>query len=743
MSTVLTADPIKEFLINRLYDKQWNGFYTAIEGEDNIVCDDKRLEDQIFALIALAEAGAEKDSLQEMVSILNKFYDDSTGSFHEMIDRFGIVHSVGRVRHTHIQLLASYGLLRLGEYVEDEMLIQKGLSLFQLINEKVLSKNAPSILNEQLNEPISYDKSVLSFIYGMFAAEKAFQITEDQEYKNLLNIFVKNLAYFEDQDFGGLYENLLIDQTPMKNKGKKAFSHAAAALAFIKAGRLLENEELFEKAKQYFMYITDRFKHPFLGGYWNKSDVSGKVKVDPLQSYYGNEESPFPVKLTMDQTLLLLCADQLHQLYPNESFQMLTQELASEVSRFIDESGGVFIGQGNWFSTPVDPTVPLIRHFMVPHHTAGAFYAGNTGYLPLHEKHTKTQALTLLCYSLSQSIVPGRSTTTEYKKKSPLDVKQLDFDLTKVSYGKEMNLQIDKALYLSWLSKTISGSGFGLTPYRSPLGFRSDTSPQNFSALHVVSDLTVMGEEITEQDRESILKGMFDCQNQDGGFAEQAGHLSEVFTTYCVVLTAFILGSSVPNKEKCIQFIKNCQNSDGGFGNSKGYPSDVWHTNLAVLALHALGTKPLDEAECLVFCASCQNDDGGYGVRPNAPSDTFSVFRAVDTILVLEHQPAELNKTIQWLQSCQTDTGGFMYKPGSVESFVGSYHAIAALYLLGELPRKLEECKTWLSQHQSKDGGFSRAINAPSDTTDEGFICLQASYMLERNLNPYWVAIIT
>ncbi|MGN9863484.1 prenyltransferase/squalene oxidase repeat-containing protein [Bacillus swezeyi] len=743
MSTVLTEDPIKEFLINHLYDKQQNGFYTAIEGEDNIVCDDKLLEDQILALIALAEAGTEKDSLREMVNNLNRFYDDSNGTFNEMIDRYGTVHNVGKVRHTHIQLLTSYGLLTLGEYLKDETLVKQGLSLLLIINEKVLSMGAHSLLNEQLNKPVNYNKSVLSYIYGIFAAEKAYEITQENTYVNLLKSFVNILEKFEDQEFGGLFEYLLIDNTPMKNKGKKTFSHALAALALIKTGRLLDNKKLFEKAKQHFLFITDRCKHPFLGGYWNKSDSAGIVKVDPLHSYYGNDESPFPVKLTMDQSLLMLCADQLQQVCPSDNFQLLTQELASEVIRFNDEFGGVFIGQGNWFSTPVDPTVPLIRHFMVPHHTAGAFYAGNTGYLPLHEKHTKTQAITLLCYSLSSSIIPDKHTAAEYKKKSPINVKQLDFNLTKISYEKDINLQIDTAQYLTWLHSTRSGSGFGLTPYRSPLGFRSDTSPQNFSALHVVSDLTVMGEEITEQDRESILKGLFDCQNTDGGFSEQAGHLSEVFTTYCVVLTAFILGSSVPNKDKCIEFIQSCQNSDGGFGNAKGYPSDVWHTNLAVLALHALGTKPLNETECLVFAASCQNEDGGYGTRPEAPSDTFSTFRAVDTILILEHQPAAQDKTIPWLQNCQTDSGGFMYKPGSVESFVGSYHAIAALYLLGELPNKLEECKAWLSQHQSKDGGFSRAINAPSDTTDEGFICLQASYMLEKNLNPYWVAIIT
>jgi hypothetical protein len=152
---------------------------------------------------------------------------------------------------------------------------------------------------------------------------------------------------------------------------------------------------------------------------------------------------------------------------------------------------------------------------------------------------------------------------------------------------------------------------------------------------------------------------------------------------------------------------------------------------------------PINTDACLAYVAACQNEDSGYGVRPNAPSETFSVFRAIDTLLILGKQPTNYKETIKWLKECQTENGGFRYKPGANESFVGSYHAIAALYLLDELPSDVESCKVWLSKHQSKDGGFSRAINAPSDTTDEGFICLQASYMLERNLNPYWVAIIT
>ena len=91
----------------------------------------------------------------------------------------------------------------------------------------------------------------------------------------------------------------------------------------------------------------------------------------------------------------------------------------------------------------------------------------------------------------------------------------------------------------------------------------------------------------------------------------------------------------------------------------------------------------------------------------------------------------------------ESKEGGFAYKHNRFVSFVGTYHAIAALYILGELPVHIEECKKWLVAHQMKDGGLSRSLQGPSDTTDEGFITVQALHMLEQKLNPYWVRIVT
>lgn len=741
MTTISTKLPLEDYLINKFYDKDLNGFYVAVE-HNTIVSDDKKLEDQIWSLLALASSNYKIEDLCEMSKSLDRYYDEYTNTYHELTDRFGIVHSAGMVRHTHIQLLTSYGLLVIGKYTNSAELVEKGLNLFETIHETVLMKGSPSILNANLTEHINPNKYVLSNIFAILTLEEAYKITEDSLYLDYMKSYISEIYKFEDQKYGGVYDYLLTNNEPFKSKGKKTFSNALATIALYKAHETLQDPVVIEKGKSYFDFIVNNLKHPLTGGFWNKANYKGEARVEPVESYYNNDESPFPVKYTHDQALLFLCTQLISQYYKATEYKSLAEDLLYQVNKFKSKDGGMFIGQGNWFSTPTDPTVPLIRHFMVPHHTPGAFYAGNTGYLPLHEKQAKTQAITLWVLNTANAslINEEKDINLDMIPKHKSELKQ---NLDTITYHKDIKLKIDEKSYLNWLDKTKSGAGFGLTPYKSPLGFRSDKSPQNFSALHVVSDLTIMGEKISNEDRESILRGMFDCQNEDGGFAEQPGHLSEVFTTYCVILTAYILKSKVPNEEKCIEFIQRCQNEDGGFGNSEGYPSDVWHTNLAVLGLHAMNATPLRTDKCLAFVAACQNDDFAYGVTPNAPSETFSVFRAIDTLLVLGKQPTNYEETIKWLKQCQTENGGFRYKPNANESFVGSYHAIAALYLLGELPLNAEKCKEWLSEHQSKDGGFSRAINAPSDTTDEGFICLQASYMLERNLNPYWVAIIT
>ena len=88
-----------------------------------------------------------------------------------------------------------------------------------------------------------------------------------------------------------------------------------------------------------------------------------------------------------------------------------------------------------------------------------------------------------------------------------------------ISSGQLTNSHIDIEKYKLWLEKTKSGFVYGLTPYQSPLGFKSDRSPQNFSAMHVISDKSVLYEEIPDKD--NIFLTMKAAQNKDGGFGEQ------------------------------------------------------------------------------------------------------------------------------------------------------------------------------------------------------------------------------
>ncbi|CAL9423087.1 prenyltransferase/squalene oxidase repeat-containing protein [Streptomyces sp. enrichment culture] len=418
----------------------------------------------------------------------------------------------------------------------------------------------------------------------------------------------------------------------------------------------------------------------------------------------------------------------------------MAEEAAAEVERYSDpRAGGVFQGQGSWFSTPVDPTVPLARHVMVPPRTTGSFAVGNTTYVPFHGKHAQTQLLALAALGDRRPPVPAAPALTEPPQPEPFDN-----DLTRVTSAPLSEGLVDIPGYLRWLRSTASGLGYGLTPYRAPLGLRSDRTAQTFSVLHVVSDLMALGEPVPNV--AGVLAGVFATQNTDGGFGEQPSLPSEAFTTYCAVLTAVVLGGADHpdfDRERCVEFVRACQRPEGGFGNAPGFPCDAWHSHLAALTLVALDARPERPDDLVAYLLNCQNPDGGYGNQPGSPSDTFATFRVVDTLVALGLRPPHAEKTVAWLRSLQTEAGGFRYRDNGVESFVGSYHAIAALYVLGALPADTAACTRWIAVRQSADGGFSRTPGGPSETTDEGFIAIQALHMLEGKLNRSWAVMMT
>ncbi|MEW9701691.1 prenyltransferase/squalene oxidase repeat-containing protein [Paenibacillus sp. SI8] len=743
MSVTLQRESQLDYLWNALVDHAHGGVLTAVDASGvDFICDDKQLEDQALAVIALTHSSIHLEKTASLVQSLSKLKDPDYAGYVELTDRYWRPHAPGYVKTVSHQLLASLAFLEYGSKAKQTDRVQEGLLLLEKILDALREHRFARLLDRDWSRPLDDKRDLKTAALAVLALEKAENLHPHLDLGAYWDQLLPNLQLFLDDTHGGAHDKLTAEGNPILLGGKRLESQALAAFALARYARSHQRPDLLLIAEQLIDFIAKHLPHPMYGGYWDRSRSDGTVQVDGTQGYFGSA-SPFPVLKVSDHAILLLALHEISQQSNKPAHQAVAKTALTIIDLYTDRrSGGVFLGQGNWFSTPVDPTVPLGRHFWVPPHTPGAFHAGNFAYVPLQQKQAYTQAWVGLALETAGNPSLEKAASESIRNTEPLTLREVIVEeKAKSSLTSLTDPRIDIPSYIKWLKLTKSGGGYGLTPYRSPLGFRSDRSSQVFSTLHVLADFHVLKEEIPDQ--AFLASTIRVCQNPDGGFGEQPGHPSESFTTYCGVLSLYILGELPSQPEACITYLQSCQNPDGGFGNAPGYRSDVWHTNLSVAALTALGAEPLDKAAAVRFIVSCADEQGAYGIHPGAPTETFSAYRAISSLYLLGYEPPHAELTAQWLKSCQTSEGGFVYRPGRARSFVGSYHAIAALYLLGELPDDAEACKSWMAAHQNPDGGFGRQLGGVSDTTDEGFICLHAAYMLDGKLSRYWTAIVS
>jgi prenyltransferase beta subunit len=748
---------LREFVLHAVVDP--DGRVPAVLGRNaaDVVTSDRRLSDAALALLVLAcpEAGPDDPDLVTTVRRLRgglaQFDDPKVGGYHELLDADGALHPVGAVRTPATQALAHWARHRaaivLGLAEEAAHSAEQLHALLTLVNRL----NWPGLLDREATVVLDSGSCLDQVAVTVLAADSvAGPATGDtapawnapggatdrpSDWTALFDAAKSQLVRHLSRD--GAWARCDAGGEPDRLSGYRVDATALAALAWCALhGR--GHSDALDHARHLLRHVADRHQFPGVPGIWDCADADSQVRVDPVAAHHGRRRSPFPARLVADHALLLLATDRFLGIADDPWVEDLAGTAREEFGRYRDHGdGGVFHGLGSWFSTPVDPTVPLARHVMVSPATPGAFAVGNTSYVPFHEKQARTQLLALAAVDEHvPPAAPAPSVPTPRPAPRPLRV-----DLDRVATAPLSPDLIDVEAYLSWLGATRSGLGYGLTPYRSPLGLRSDRTAQIFSVLHVVSDLMTLGRPVP--DPEGIAAGLRAAQNEDGGFAEQPGLLSEVFTTYCAVLTAYVLRARCFDEDRAAAFLLSCQHPEGGFGNAPGYPCDSWHTNLAVLALHALGRRPDREDDAIAYLTACRALSGGYAETPGGRPDAFATFRAVDSLIALGLQPPELDRTVSWLRLLQGDDGGFRYREGGPESFVGTYHAVAALYVVGEQPPDPATCIRWIAERQSSDGGFSRTQGGHSETTDEGFIAIQALHMLENKLNPYWAVIMT
>lgn len=726
------SNEMKEYILNEFWDKNRGGFYTSInQSKEDMITDDKLLENLALGIITYIKFGDESVVIK-LLSAVEHFRDQVEKGYIEIIDVTNVAHPVGTVKTPRIQALMGYALWKAGIFLKDDELRLGAEKYVEFVADNYFSHENASILAPDwkliVDDSVKLlDLSIICLILSKIGSQKY-----------LTPIVIDQFFKFVDHKHKGAYSQIDKKGQPVVIKGKRLLDMAMLCLTMIEFSRKYNDVKYFRQCIEIFTFIFSNMKCGLFGGFWNKCSFDGKIQMNPMDAYYNKKESPFPYKSILDEAAILLVAREMEKSVQGEDFNVIREvikETSYSLSEYYDKNNkGFFMGKASWFSGPASPSVPLARLAMVPQYTPGAFTVGNNSYVQLHQKQVTTQFICTLA-TLDLELADKEIQNSDYSKTNYDNT--LDYITTEPLEYEGFDLEA----YLDWLSRTRNGMAYGLTPYKSPLGFRSNKSIQNFSAMHVLSDMKVFNKDIKKS--ESVLRIMYSCQNDDGGFGEEPSMTSEVFTTYCVIVVAFLLSDSNYKISKCIEFLLSCQNEDGGFGNAPGYPSDSWHTNLAVISLHLLKATGFDENNLINYLLACRNKDGGYAIIPGGESDTFSVFKVVDSLMLLNIAIPEKEKTIEWIQSLEVKEGGFLYKENQFVSFVGTYHAIAALYILGELPVYQEACKKWLAAHQMKDGGLSRSLYGPSDTTDEGFITVQALYMLERKLNPYWVRIVT
>jgi hypothetical protein len=104
-----------------------------------------------------------------------------------------------------------------------------------------------------------------------------------------------------------------------------------------------------------------------------------------------------------------------------------------------------------------------------------------------------------------------------------------------------------------------------------------------------------------------VLKFLSD----DGGFGIRNN--SEIITTYFALFTLHLIGYSLENPRKTINFIKRCQNPDYGFASTpRVYSHFIEDTYYGIKSLELFDEKIDKPEQTFKFVLKCQNEDGGF-----------------------------------------------------------------------------------------------------------------------------------
>jgi hypothetical protein len=690
-----------DFFVAKLLDREEGGVHRAVDVSGNrLLCRDKHLGDQASAVRLLAAHGREEDLRVAMEGLLTM--QDQLGSpgFVELTDRNWRPRPHGRVRTLSHQLDAAAAMLvgatRLGL---DEPRVRAVDLIHRCLNTAPAGE-LPARLAEDWKSVLIGGRSMNTATAAAGALAVAHTVEEPAVDAGLLGKLADRLT-----------EPVGPAEGQQEPSGVSRCGLAARiALALSRASHALGEVSYRDAACALLDEAMDRFYDPVDGGFWDRpvSEVDGCVHAGPP---VGGGQPPRPIKRTCDAGLMLFAALELAA--AGAGTEVLAGRARAAVEAATDgRAGGVYLGIGYDWESPTEPTVSSFRQHWARHQHDELPAGEDTDHLDLQQKAAYTHARVAAAQALDvrdtidgtavEGLGPARARLTAagpWPQVEPTrEVEPERFGVPNVPHEREVT-----AIY------------------------------------HTVAALRELGG--AAADRDGMLGWVRLAQNDDGGFGEFPGRISNVASTHHAVVALHIAGVRPDRPRACADFLLRCQRPDGSFGDVPGMAGDLSHTGLAVAALHALGVDPAEPVRVAGFARAALRPDGGCDDRPGRRPSVLALRRAVSVAWLLGEPVRDPGRRVSWLLSCRRPDGGFAHRPGGTATIVSTCHAVAALALLGHRPDAGPACRAWLTA-RSGGGEDPVSYSATSSLGEENFALLQSESVLGGSAEPDWLALL-
>lgn len=750
------AGSITSIIEERFIDRQYGGAHGAIDYDTTTVLTyEKQVETQ--AMLAWATlAGGQKELAVHFLDYLVDSVDRQHGGVIEVRERYGLVNELGNVKTTYRMFLAAFVLLKARNLEGGEEYVKEGIGILSYLASHAIagdSNDYYSKVSRDWRTVLDEKRSPKNMAFAVLAANQmALASGEAGDRQDAIDKAGCLMDNYVEQT-GRVVEWRRHDGTVMTGGVKvDLITSSQVAIALLDIYDLSQNQAYLDAARKIVSYINGYLWDTRFGGFWTHCDLDGKITIH--REFITLLTSTIPIKTTAGNSWALIANCLLWKKTKAEAQMEFIKDGFRYLHGMLDRvNGGLFIGEGYFWTPPGTPVGPFLRLMLPTRETPGVFHFGSSSFLRLYNKHADSQAVGLLASTVMDEVLKdykgdNRDVKAKVQNKTSHSPQGTEFIYENLSLQTVVNLtkDMDVQKHVDWIQGAHTPNiGYGWTPFISPLGTKPDRTPSIFGIHHSIANLKVFGVPI--KDRERIADWIRNCQSSNGAYGEYPGGPADVLNTYLAVNVLDMLGeSNYGDHEACINYLQKCQNSDGGFGVVPGFKSDLFHTNLAAVALLTLQAEPRGKDNLISYLLSAENPDGGYGEYPSGPSDTYSCYRAIGTLALYDKAIPHPELTAVFLRKCQGSKGsggGFGHDWDGRQSMVATYHAVAALHLLNSTPEHLEECVEWVSGCQTPDGGFSNIPGVTTGTIDEGFAAVQSLCILRMGLSRAFIILVS